>query len=86
MTTNSCAMASSIRLSDLVDFHGSTLQGLEIEESAGSPAKQEQQQSDSVRSWQHSIWSRGYAIMVFRGLGLSKKVIGQSPTWQVGVD
>ena len=39
-------------VSDPVNFRGSALRSPEIEESAGSPAKREQQWSDGVRNQQ----------------------------------
>ena len=56
--------ANSNSLSDLVNFRGSALQSPEIEESAGSPAKQEQWCSDGVRSWQQ------YTVQRLRNNGL----------------
>ena len=43
-------------MSDPVNFHGSALRSLEIEESVGSPAKREQRRSDSVQNqWQYMV-------------------------------
>ena len=53
-------------MSDLVNFRGSALRSLEIEESAGSPAKQEQWQSDGVRSRQQ------YTVRRLRNNGLRR--------------